>query len=103
MRVVFGHSLFFSVEEPSLWDQLEGKVKREVRQAMSTFLHLDVSAKLRLYRTMLKEFAYRGKAISANPQTDAEDIKSFINDLKIHFDNTRGDIHKFNFNHFKGE
>jgi len=91
----------FAEDEPSLWDQLEGKVKKEIRLALTDFLQADVSAILCNYQAMLSEFSHRGKAIAANPKSDVEDKKAFISDLKIHFDNTKGDAHKFDFNHFK--
>ena len=80
----------------SLWDQLENRVQREIRNALSEKMLADISATFCKYKYMLDRFVKRGKLIPAI------DRKEYIRDIKNHFEDTIGDYHKFDFTRYKG-
>ena len=82
-----------------MWDQIEGKVKREIRLALSEFLKTDISNILCGYQRKLSEFAFRGKILKSNKGNQID----LIRDMVDHFDTTEDNSHKFDFDKYKGK
>merc|ERR1712002_368143 len=82
-------------KKPSVWDQMEGKIKREIRNELTKYHQTDVSHKLLFYKEKLTELERRGRAISD------EDRMNFVDHVYLHYQSTKEDEHLFDFDVYK--
>merc|ERR1712198_123192 len=82
-------------DKPSLWQQIEDNVEREIRGSITQFMHTGHFCKLAAFGKKQREYAQRFERIE-NTAT-ASEKESFIRDVANHFDSVEVEMGNFDF------